>query len=69
MRRSWMTTITTITAAVSFGSSAAAAKHVGDNLPGAHPRRRPCSDLKTTVFLEFEGAADYRRPMPAISTS
>ena len=58
MRRSWMTTIATIAAAVSFGSGAAAAKHIGDNcrcIPGVGP----CSDLKTKVFLEVEGAAHY----------
>ena len=59
MRRSWMTTIATIAAAVSFGSSAAAAKHIGDNLPVRIHGVGPCSDLKTTVFLEVEGAAHY----------
>jgi len=33
MRRSWMPMIATIAAAFSFGSSAAATKHIGDNLP------------------------------------
>ena len=36
----------------------AAAKHIGDNcrcIPGVGP----CSDLKTKVFLEVEGAAHY----------
>jgi acetaldehyde dehydrogenase (acetylating) len=33
---------------------------------GAHPRRRPCSGLKTTVFLEFEGAAHY---LPAYASN
>src|SRR5271166_5020713 len=34
-------------------------EHIGDNLPVRIPGVGPCSGLKTTVFLEVEGAAHY----------
>jgi len=34
-------------------------EHIGDNLPARIPGVGPCSGLKTTVFLEVEGAAHY----------
>ena len=34
-------------------------EHIGDNLPVRIPGIGPCSGLKTTVFLEVEGAAHY----------
>ncbi len=34
-------------------------KHIGDNLRVRIPGVGPCSGLKTTVFLEVEGAAQY----------
>ena len=36
-----------------------AVEHIGDNLPVRVPGVGPCSGLKTTVFLEVEGAAHY----------
>ena len=39
-------------------------KHIGDNLRVRIPGVGPCSGLKTTVFLEVEGAAQY---LPAAS--
>ena len=34
-------------------------EHIGDNLPVLIPGVGPCSGLKTTIFLEVEGAAHY----------
>jgi len=34
-------------------------EHIGDNMPVRIPGVGPCSGLKTTVFLEVEGAAHY----------
>jgi acetaldehyde dehydrogenase len=34
-------------------------EHIGDNRPVRIPAVGPCSGLKTTVFLEVEGAAHY----------
>ena len=34
-------------------------EHIGDNLPVRIPGVGPCSGLKTTIFLEVEGAAHY----------
>jgi acetaldehyde dehydrogenase len=34
-------------------------EHIGDNAPVRIPGIGPCSGLKTTVFLEVEGAAHY----------
>jgi len=34
-------------------------EHIGDNMPVRVPGVGPCSGLKTTVFLEVEGAAHY----------
>jgi acetaldehyde dehydrogenase len=34
-------------------------EHIGDNAPVRIPGVGPCSGLKTTVFLEVEGAAHY----------
>ncbi len=34
-------------------------EHIGDNHPVRIPGVGPCSGLKTTIFLEVEGAAHY----------
>ena len=41
-------------------------EHIGDNAPVRIPGVGPCSGLKTTIFLEVEGAAHY---LPAYAGS